>query len=707
MKIVLKVVAGLLLLLVVALGALLLFFDPNAHKAELIALARDKGSVALTIDGELGWSLFPRIALALPALRVDDLDGQPLAAVDGAEVSVAVLPLLRGKVEMSGVTLQGLRLDLVAPEPAPAAETESVPSDAAAAPPGAAPQLDIGFIDIRDAEISYRMPQSGQVARLSGFNFHAERVVSGRPFPVSSRFNLALGPDGKPAQLTLQAELAAQLLLDLANQHFGADALRLRLGVGGTAFQGRTVPVELQADLQAQLAAERVSIDQLLVKVADMALQGQLQVAQLSTAPLISGKLAAAPFDLNQLLQALGQPALVTRDSDALSQVGFSAEFSGPANTLLMKPLQLRLDDSRFDGELGLDLASGRQRVVLSGDRLDLDRYLPPAPAEAEAAAAPAAPAQADGERYSKDPLLPVALLQGLNFELRLGLAELVASGLQVNDLQLAAEAAGGLIEAKTLSGRLYQGGFANSATLDARQTPLQIALNKKLSGVQLGPLLQDLAQIDRVSGTLALEGRYRTRGNSVYAWVNGLNGNSVIGLTDGRVKGINLVDSLCQGIRQVKGLPASDGTAPDYTHFSNLSATLKITDGVVDNRDLAASLVAVGLAGAGQVSLPAATLDYGLDLTVLQQLQGERCQIEEKLHNLAFPVRCKGGFDDDPAKLCKPDTARMKQVIGELLKRDSVTKLKQKVEDKMQDKVPDKLKDNEQLKDALKGLFK
>ena len=709
MKIVLKVVAGLLLLLVLAVGALLLFFDPNAFKEELVGLARDKGRVALTLDGDIGWSLFPSIALALPSLTVDDLNGQRLAAVDAAEVAVAVLPLLSGRLEMSGLSLRGLRLDLVAPE---AVADESGAADGAAGGAGAAPQLDVGFVDIRDAEVRYRMPQSGQMIALTGFNFHGERIVSGQPFPVTSSFRLALGPEGQPAGLTLQAELATRVRLDLAKQEFAAQGLDLQLGVGGVAFNGREVPIDLQADLSAQLAADRAAVGNLVVKIAGLALQGELQVAQMRSAPLISGKLDAAPFDLNQLLLALGQAAVVTRDAKALQQVGFSAEFSGPANTLLLKPLQLRFDDTRFEGEVGMDLASGRQRVVLKGDRLDLDRYLPP-PAPAGAApdsgqenAAPAAGAAQ--ERYPKDPLLPVALLQGLNFELRLGLGELVAAGVKLSQLQLETTAAGGLIQAKNISGELYGGRFANSATLDARKTPLRSDITTQVTGVQLGGLLQDLAQINKFSGTLSLDGHYTTRGNSIYAMVNSLTGDSAISVKDGRLHGVNLVDSLCQGIRQVKGLPEATGSAPDYTNFSNLSATLKIVDGVVDSRDLAASMVAVGVAGAGQVNLPAATLDYGLDLTVLQQLQGERCQIEEKLHNLAFPVRCNGSFDDAPAKLCRPDTARMKKVLTELAKRDVGGKLQQKLDDsKLKQKLDEKLKGNEEVKSLLKGLLK
>ncbi|HEY5717181.1 MAG TPA: AsmA family protein, partial [Motiliproteus sp.] len=342
-----------------------------------------------------------------------------------------------------------------------------------------------------------------------------------------------------------------------------------------------------------------------------------------------------------------------------------------------------------------MDLATGRQQVKLQGDQLNLDRYLPPAVEESQTT--DASPATA-GERYPKTPLLPLEVLRGLNFDVQLGLGELIASGLRLSELKLAAKANSGLIEVSQIDGKLYGGGFSNSATLDVRQEPIRSVVQKRVTSIQLGGLLKDLADVDKVAGTFSTEGRYTTHGNSIHAMVNSLTGSGTIRLKNGQLKGVNLVDSLCEGIRQVKGLPESDGTSPDYTEFSNLSATLAITNGVVSNDDLAASMVAMGLTGRGKVNLPASEFDYGLDLTVLQQLQGEKCQIEEKLHNLAFPVRCKGSFDDEPAKLCGPDTKRMKQVVKDLFKRDAGDKVKQKLDEK--------LKDNDKVKSVLQGLF-
>ena len=55
-----------LLLIIVALGfALSHLFDPNDYKDEIRQIARDKAHIELTLNGDIGWSLFPWLGLEL------------------------------------------------------------------------------------------------------------------------------------------------------------------------------------------------------------------------------------------------------------------------------------------------------------------------------------------------------------------------------------------------------------------------------------------------------------------------------------------------------------------------------------------------------------------------------------------------------------------------------------------------------------------
>ena len=94
----------------------------------------------------------------------------------------------------------------------------------------------------------------------------------------------------------------------------------------------------------------------------------------------VSGSLAVAEFDLKKLLAALGQPAPVTADPDALGAVALSAELAGTTSALEVRPLSLTLDDSKLEGGLSLGLGAPLPavRFDLALDAIDADRYLPP-----------------------------------------------------------------------------------------------------------------------------------------------------------------------------------------------------------------------------------------------------------------------------------------------------------------------------------------
>src|SRR5699024_11698040 len=94
----------------------------------------------------------------------------------------------------------------------------------------------------------------------------------------------------------------------------------------------------------------------------------------------LSGRIRTAPFSANKLLKAIGEEPIETADAKALSSISLDATLTGPANSVIMDPLIITLDDSTIKGKAGItDLEALALMFDLTMDHLTLANYLPPA----------------------------------------------------------------------------------------------------------------------------------------------------------------------------------------------------------------------------------------------------------------------------------------------------------------------------------------
>ncbi|MEH6578830.1 MAG: AsmA family protein [Amphritea sp.] len=727
MKGLLKIVGGLLALLVIVVvagGVLLgMFFDPNEYKPQIQELAFEKGGIELEIKGDLGWSVFPWLGIEINQISVNYPDQPQLAELNQAQVSVELPALLSGSVKMSSVVLDGLTLNLIKTAdgqtnwatgeaaPADSTVTDDKPSSAEAAG-GAALSLDIESIAISNGNISYTDQQAGSKILLNNFTMTSGKVVTQAFFPAELSFQAEQFQNDEK-QLTVDAKLVAQFFLDLANQQYQIKGLESMLGLTGKPFNGNTVNLTLNADISSDLGKQTATVDNLNLSAANLKASGNILIQDF-TKPTIAGKLSVDTFSLQELLTALGQPAIETTDPDVLKAISFSSELSGPANTLGLNKLKLRLDDTQFNGNIGYNLANGSIALNLQGDEINADRYLPPAKAgDAKAANGDSATpntsskstaSKKGGERYSKEPVIPVEPLKALELDAKLGLQKLLISGLTLTKLELQASAHGGLVKATKIHADMYGGTIRNSAVIDVRKKPARLSSNEVVSGIQIGDMLKDVADTDAVTGTFSTKAKVTATGVSVHSIVNSLNGTASVNMKDGVINGIDIAQTICQGFNTAGSLGVNTQQVDPSTPFANMGGNFKITNGVVSNNDLKAALDAIDVKGRGKVNLPAANLNYRLGLTINENLFKQTCSVNNALQGIEWPVDCKGSFDDDPAKLCRPDAG----VLEDIIKQKAKKKLEKKLDQILLDKLGGDSGDGEEsdASKLLKGLF-
>ncbi|MGD2138411.1 MAG: AsmA family protein, partial [Gammaproteobacteria bacterium] len=275
-----------------------------------------------------------------------------------------------------------------------------------------------------------------------------------------------------------------------------------------------------------------------------------------------------------------------------------------------------------------------------------------------------------------------------------LEVGKLTAFNLQSSNIVIQVKAKDGLLRLNPLGAALYAGQYTGDITLDARKATPRFALNEKVSGVQAGPLLQDLTGEARVQGTADVSAKLTGSGLDASAIKQTLNGTTAFSFTDGSVKGVNIAALIRKAQAKLKGQPAPQEQQPNQTDFSSMQGTATVSNGVVHNDDLLVQSPLLRISGKGQVSLPAETIDYTLTTKLVGSLEGQGGKSLQELKGVSIPVRVGGTFSK-PTYV--PD-------LGDALKEAAKARVEEKIEEqqqKLQEKLGDELQDK-----LLKGLF-
>lgn len=732
-----------LLLIIVALGfALTHLFDPNDYKDEIRQLARDKAHVELTLNGDIGWSLFPWLGLELHEASIATLNKpkEPFADLQMLGLSVRVLPLLRREVQMSDVRVEGLNLTLNRDEqghgnwedigkPLPAQTDPTASAPAPAEQPGApaegsserAVKLDIDSLTVNNARVHFSDAKTGQSYSAESIQLSTGPIHEGANIPLkASAFLSASQPNMKA-----RTELAGELRFDRKLKRYNFEDMRLSGETSGEPLAGKTMTFAAQGQLLVDMAANVASWNGLKISANQLRALGELNLRDLDKTPQLSGGLSIAQFDLRTFLDGVGHPLPATNDPAAFNKLELVTRLQGTPSSLALEDLAVKLDDSTFSGRVAVeDVAKQALRVQLKADKFDADRYMPAKSEAAKGATAarqnevkqqeasaiagagssplPNAPTQV---AWSNDKLLPVDRLRTLDLQADLAFGSLTLDKLPISDAQLQANGQGGLITLQTLRGGLYNGSFEAKGTVDVRPAVPQIGVNTKINRVPVEHFIkaEDKDQAPPVKGLLTLTSDLTATGNSQKALVDTLNGNANFTINDGVLVNANLEQQLCQAIATLNRKTLSGEPRGKDTPFEELRGSLVVRNGVASNPDLKARIPGLTVNGHGDLDLRVLGMDYNVGVIVegdQRAMPDPACQVNERYVGVELPLRCRGPLELG-AKACRLDQDGLGKVAAKL----AGNRLKDKIDEKLDEKLGDKV--SPELKDALKGLFK
>ena len=354
----------------------------------------------------------------------------------------------------------------------------------------------------------------------------------------------------------------------------------------------------------------------------------------------------------------------------------------------LSADVNAKLDDSNIKARFTV---AEPYEFEASIDKLNLDRYLG---AEEKKPAPQAASQQKPQPAKDQDTPVDLSALKGINAKGKLQVGALEVRGLKLAEVNAQLNAANGRVTVAPHSAKLYEGTISGEVAVDANKN--QIALKEQLQNVSVGPILRDFAEQDRLEGKGNVSLDVTTAGATVNAMKRALNGTAKVQLRDGAIKGINLGEILRKARTALGGSQSaadgqSAGDKTQRTDFSELNASFMIKNGVAHNEDLDVKAPLFRLGGAGDINIPASSLNYLAKASLVATGQGQGGRERDRLAGLTVPVRLTGTFDELKYEV------DYRGMAGEAAKSQVGEKIKERVEERLKD---------EKLKERLKGLL-
>jgi len=501
-KIVAIILGSLLILIVAAVAALVIYAGSSAFRGEVekragVALGRE-----FKIDDlQINWSWAPRIQLRDVLIGGAAEDAPPLLRAAAIDLRIRLLPLLRGDVVLPHLKLEKPNLDLHVDE-------KGVPNWSFSKNPGAAAAAEAATPDER-AEA----PVIGELVINDG---HFKYDDDAKDLQLEGNISTATG----------EAEKTESIKLDAKGKLQGKPA-KVEF-VGGSILALRDSDTPYPLDLSASYGGTEVTVkgtatDPFKLEAADIDLT-------------LKGP------DLSEIFPLLGVPAPPTPPYSLKGNLVREGE------TWHFTKMQGRIGDSDVAGEVKVDY--GPEKPVLTAnlvsDNLDFDDLAPlvGAPPDTDETAS-AEQKKVAAQLEQKDELFPdmplnVNLLDVMDMEVKLDAKKVRAENyLPVEALAGTVTVRGGKAEVKPLKIALAGGTLEGALSLDSNHKPSVAAADIKMRDIDLKAFFKGSQFFDTTEGKIGADVDISGQGKSLADVMGTSNGKTFFTMKGGALSGL------------------------------------------------------------------------------------------------------------------------------------------------------------------------
>ncbi len=363
MKRLFKILVGLMIALVVLVGALVLvapsLLESQEMKAELSTQVRAATGREFILRDEIELTVFPWLGVKLGGFELGNAAGfaeVPFVSSRTAHVRVKLIPLLRGKVEMDTVTVSGLRINLARNEDGLVNWADLQEQRGAEAPSGPSPvaALAIGGLDVRDSTLSWDDRAAGTRVAMNIAQLTSGPVALGQPIELAMEFDI----ESSEPQVVAHVVFSGALDLDLENNRFVGKDVSVDVKAKGAGLPEQGASAVVKTDLVVDLATQRVEFQGLSGALPEAVIAG-LKTSLKFTANGVADP-QAERIELNRLSADGAVAGAVVPGGRLKFEIDTGATVSMKSGEVRLNDLRLGLTEFNLNGLSGNLALSGQ-----------------------------------------------------------------------------------------------------------------------------------------------------------------------------------------------------------------------------------------------------------------------------------------------------------------------------------------------------------
>lgn len=691
-----KIVISIVVVIVVAFGALwaaaTYLLDNETIAEQLKKEVASRFNRTLVFQGNLETQFFPKVQLVLPptTLSFEGSDKSQFT-LKGAQVGVAVLPLLKGDIQFDDIVIDGLQgqinvsrvLQKAKDASAKDQSTEKKSEVEKASSEGSSfiNSLEIASLEIKNSGLTVYGLQNQKIYSVSSLNLTTGAIGLSGSTPVKFSTNFAEKTQGIEGQISLDSTVTYDV-------HTVAAELTKPVITLSVKQKDTAASAELKASsLKYSQQDVTVSSATLTAKVNDLSLKAALAGAQTQKMQTwivegltidvadakglkanVAGDFSGTVKELTMQSKRLAGE-IQSRVGSSTIQVPFSGVVALAANEKLSINLKGTLDKSPWQTQLlinGFSVPNVTGKVEV--ESLVLDKWLAQ---EANSAKKTALNELAVIRSAYAAPVQQLNVLNKANGRVEIHVGSLKYQGLTVTGVNTSLALSKGILSLNNLVATTCSGKIAGNAQIDAAE---KWAINFNVNGLDTEELIRSLGSNVKFYGKANASVKLNGIGIDQTSILKTVSGQMSAAANNAVLKGISL-EKVAAAVKakKVQGLIMS---AQDETRFTALNATATVGNGQLVVRTLngktnvaeVSGNLQVGLidnALAGEVSAKLATSVDGRRVTVPIKLGGT---VQSPSYGIDIEAALKAGLQSAVEEAVK-DPKRLIEGLGKLFK--------------------------------------